>query len=127
MLCTRSKVLLQTSIEYLAILRARMLLEDIARYLVIPHQQCVTKSNRSVFALTRNREVFMPVNMRSSRRVAVIAVLLLVILTLIMAMQPSVTKAAVAATTSNAYNAAPYVMPLANTPPNLPSVMSASG
>ncbi|BCL80571.1 chitinase [Ktedonobacteria bacterium brp13] len=69
----------------------------------------------------------MPVNIRSSRRVAVIAVLLLVILTLIMATQPSVTKAAVAATTSNAYNAAPYVMPLANTPPNLPTVMSASG
>ena len=28
---------------------------------------------------------------------------------------------------SNWYNAAPYVMPLANTPPNLPAVMSATG
>lgn len=65
----------------------------------------------------------MPVHKRISLRVAAVAVLLLVILTFVIATRPSITKAA----TSNSYNAAPYVMPLANNPPNLTSIMSASG
>ncbi|HEU5226216.1 MAG TPA: chitinase [Ktedonobacteraceae bacterium] len=58
--------------------------------------------------------------------VALTGVLLLSLLTVVH-IQPSTAKAATTAFTPNWYNAAPYVMPLANNPPNLTTVMSASG
>ncbi|GCF10000.1 chitinase [Dictyobacter arantiisoli] len=68
----------------------------------------------------------MSVNKHISLRIAVIALLLLVSLIAMTASKPSTTNAA-ALSSTNWYNAAPYVMPLANNPPNLTTVMSASG
>src|SRR6185437_17076161 len=42
-------------------------------------------------------------------------------------MRPSSARAATDALSANWYGAAPYVMPLANNPPSLTTVMSASG
>ncbi len=55
-----------------------------------------------------------------------IAGLLLISLIVVVSTRPSPTKAA-PLVSNNWYNAAPYVMPLANNPPNLTSVMAASG
>lgn len=57
---------------------------------------------------------------------ATLAGLLLMSLIIVVQARPSTAKAATAFST-NWYNAAPYVMPLANNPPNLTTVMSASG
>ncbi len=51
-----------------------------------------------------------------------VAVLVLIFLFVILSNRPSTARAS-----SNSYNAAPYVMPLANNPPDLPTVMAASG
>ena len=53
--------------------------------------------------------------------------LLLVSLFLVVQSRPSSAKAATSALSASWYNAAPYVMPLANNPPTLTDVMSASG
>lgn len=55
---------------------------------------------------------------------ATLAVLLLMSLLIAIQVRPSTARAAFSA---NWYSAAPYVMPLANNPPNLSTVMSASG
>lgn len=70
----------------------------------------------------------MPGNKRVGSGVAILAVLLLIPL-FALAYRPSTAKVvrAAAAFSTSWYNAAPYVMPLANNPPNLTSVMSASG
>ncbi|HZO74934.1 MAG TPA: chitinase [Ktedonobacteraceae bacterium] len=57
--------------------------------------------------------------------VALSALLLLSLLTIARPQSP--TAKAAAATSTSLYGAAPYVMPLANNPPNLTTVMSASG
>ena len=67
--------------------------------------------------------------MQASKRTIVKAAgivgLLLILLTMIMYNRVFVAKAA--SPGSNWYNAAPFVMPLSNNPPDLPSVMAASG
>jgi chitinase len=62
------------------------------------------------------------------KRVALVAVALvgLLLTSIIIYARPSNARAATALST-NWYNAAPYVMPLANNPPSLTSVMSATG
>ncbi len=68
--------------------------------------------------------------MRDSKRILLrttgTAVLLLILFAVIVANRVSTAKAA-PQVDSNWYNAAPYVMPLANSPPDLTSVMAASG
>ncbi len=68
----------------------------------------------------------MPGSKRVTLRAISIALLLLISLIVMVSNVPTTTKAA-PLTGSNWYNAAPYVMPLANNPPSLTSVMSASG
>lgn len=63
---------------------------------------------------------------RFSLAAAMLVGLLLISLIAIAVIKPTSAKAANAIGT-NWYNAAPYVMPLANTPPNLTTVMSATG
>lgn len=65
-------------------------------------------------------------NKRVTLCVITLAGLLFASLIAITYARPSTAKAATAIST-NWYNAAPYVMPLANTPPDLTTVMSASG
>ncbi len=60
------------------------------------------------------------------RAISIASLLLIVLMAIVFNWRPSHAKAA-PTVSSNWYNAAPYVMPLSNNPPNLPSVMSASG
>ncbi len=59
------------------------------------------------------------------RAISIAGILILSLIVLV-SNWPSTAKAA-PLVSSNWYNAAPYVMPLANNPPSLPSIMSASG
>ncbi len=68
----------------------------------------------------------MQVSKRVTLRAIIIAGLLLISLIVIVSNRSSTAKAA-PLVSNNWYNAAPYVMPLANNPPSLTSVMSASG
>jgi len=68
----------------------------------------------------------MHISKQVSLRAISIAGLLLISLIVVVSNRSSTAKAA-PLVSSNWYNAAPYVMPLANNPPNLTSVMSASG
>ncbi len=68
----------------------------------------------------------MKVNRWNALKVIGIASLLLITITVVVFKWPVKVKAA-PQDSSNWYGAAPYVMPLANNPPDLPSVMSASG
>ncbi len=68
----------------------------------------------------------MKVNKRLALRVIGIASLLLIMIAVIVFKWPVKAKAA-PQDSGSLYGAAPYVMPLANNPPDLPSVMSASG
>jgi chitinase len=68
------------------------------------------------------KELFMQGNRHFVLKAMGIVVLLLVVLLLILSNRPSPARAS-----STTYNAAPYVMPLANSPPSLTTVMSASG
>lgn len=65
----------------------------------------------------------MQVSNRVVLRASGIASLVLILLVVIMFNKPSVAKA----DSNNKYAAAPYVMPLANNPPNLTSIMQATG
>ncbi|HEY7416720.1 MAG TPA: chitinase [Ktedonobacteraceae bacterium] len=66
----------------------------------------------------------MPRNKRIGLGAAILTGLLLTALIIVTSPQPSTAATAIGA---NWYNAAPFVMPLANNPPSLTTVMSASG
>ena len=68
----------------------------------------------------------MKVNKRITLRAISVASLLLILIAVIVSNRTSAAKAA-PTISNNWYNAAPYAMPLSNNPPDLPSVMSASG
>ncbi len=68
----------------------------------------------------------MQVSKRVVLRTLSVVSLLLILLAVIIYSRPFAAKAA-PLVSNNWYNAAPYVMPLSNNPPNLTSVMSASG